>query len=149
MNLEEFINVYYKDAAPEVQQFFDEITSYCYMMNERDPGSFNMPTLSSGAGHLLEKKANWPEAMLVDWVELFEQAYAKIMDSEQLTADQKVVLEIRIDNESIWPRYWLLKYYGKSHYTDEEYAILREEVLRDAYRAGYVEAGIGGNRLPE
>lgn len=146
--MSEFIRAFYKDAAPYVQQFFDEVTSYCYMMNEANP-AFGLPTLSGSAGHLLEKKANWPEEMLTDWVQVFEQAYAAIAQNTDYTPTQRDVLEVRIDDEALWPQYWLLKFYGKTHYTTEEYAALRKQVLDDAYRAGYTEDQVGGSRLPE
>ena len=57
--------------------------------------------------------------------------------------------EVRLDDEALWPQYWLLKFYGKTHYTTEEYAALRKQVLDDCYRAGYTEDGVGGTRLPE
>lgn len=133
--IDEFIDVFYKDAAPKVKQFFEEITSYMHMKNEENP-AFGLPTLSSGAGHLLDNKNNWPEPMLVDWVELFEDAYELAKNSD-LSQEMKDILEVRIDDESLWPRYWLLKYYGKTHYTTEEYQIRCKEVLADAFRAGY------------
>lgn len=139
--IDEFIDVYYKDAAPKVKQFFEEITSYMYMKNEENK-AFNFPTLSGGAGHLLDNKKNWPEEMLVDWVEIFDEAYALAAAAQDMTQTQRDILEVRIDDESLWPRYWLVKYYGKTHYTTEEYAIKRKEVLDDALRAGYTDDAI-------
>ena len=138
--IDEFMEVYYKDAAPIVQQFFEEITSYMYMKNAQNP-SFNLPTLSSGAGHLLDSPDIWTEEMLADWVDLFDSAYEAV-EKADISETQRDVLEVRVDDESLWPRYWLIKYYGTKHFTSDVYAIKRQEVLNDAYRAGYVEGGI-------
>lgn len=135
----EFIDVYYKDAAPQLQQFFDEITSYLYMKVETTPG-FSFPCLTGSAPHLFVASL-YPDNMLMDWLELFDEAYAVIENSD-LDKAQKEVLEIRLDNESLWPRYWYIKHYGKTHLSSEEYVRQRDEVLNDAYRAGYVEAGV-------
>ncbi len=137
--IDEFIDVYYKDAAPQVKQFFNEITSYMYMRHNMDPG-FNLPTLSGSATHLWSS-SYWPDTMLKDWISTFDEAYA-IVEASDMEQAQKDILEIRIDNESLWPRYWFLSFYGKTHLTTEDYRAQRLEVLNDAYRAGYVEGGI-------
>lgn len=137
----EFIDVYYKDAAPQLQEFFDEITGYMYMQHAKDPSGFHLPTLSTGAGPLLDNASYWPDNMLKDWLELFDEAYA-VLEASDMEKAQKDILKTRIDNESLWPRYWYLRHYGKTHLSTEEYEKQREQVLNDAYRAGYVEAGV-------
>ena len=86
--------------------------------------------------------------MLTNWVKLFEQAQEAVANSD-LDKTTKELLEIRIDDESLWPRYWLVNLYGKASLTSQEYTKQRAEVLADALRAGYTEGGVAGNRFPE
>lgn len=145
--IDEFIEVFYKDAAPYVKQFFEEITGYMYYKKSINPG-FNLPCLTSTASHLFSAQT-WKEEMLTNWVKLFEQAQEAVANSD-VDKTTKELLEIRVDDESLWPRYWLVNLYGKVSLTASEYTKQRAEVLADALRAGYTEDGVGSAaRFPE
>ena len=139
--IDEFVEHYYKDAGPEVQQFFEEITSYMYMEHSKNP-NFDLPTTSGDASHLINDKSYWSEHMLSDWNDLFEDAYESIENSDTLTKDEKLVIKDRIEQQALWPRYWFFKYYGDLYFIGDSYDKELKEILDLAYKYGYTTDGV-------
>lgn len=135
--IKEFIEHYYKDAAPYVQAYFDGITTHMNMRKEyynSINGDFGMYCLVSQHTNLY-KTENWPELALRQWADLLEQGKQAINDGDY-TEKEKEVLLARVGEVALNPNYWLLKFYG-SNFTSEEYNRRKEEVLTEAYQVGY------------
>lgn len=136
--IEDFINHYYKEAAPYVQEFFDGIATHLNMMKdyyESKNQDFGFYVLGRSQHQNLYKKETWPEALLLKWQDVFSAGQKAIDDSDQ-SAYMKEVLTARLSNESIFPRYWALNFY-KNSYAPEVYTELKEQVLDEAYKLGY------------
>ena len=108
-----FFTNYYKDAAPYMKQYFDELTTYCAYLKETT-------NISGVCGSLGANDAKyWNKGSVLGWLDLIDKAYAVIEPLKNSDIDLYNKLYNRILCESISPRYILLQHYSNEVFTDE------------------------------
>ncbi|MBR2498738.1 MAG: DUF4838 domain-containing protein [Clostridia bacterium] len=113
-----FFDVYFGKAKAPMRQMYDELRTIM---------RFNVDVLGMSSGVLAEvaKEEYWPENLLNSWMELIDKAYELAGDDE--------VLKVRILRESIFVRYYQLKFYMSDSENIED---LRQQFIKDAMLAG-------------
>lgn len=125
---------YYKDAAPYMKQYFDELTTYCAYLKETT--DISGVTGSVGA----DDAKYWDKGVVLGWIELINKAYEAIepLKSSDIALYNK--LYTRIVTESLSPRYILLKHYPNDVFTDESFVAELNQFKADAKAAGWTQA---------
>ena len=113
-----FFNVYFGVARQPMRKMYDEL---------RTVMRYNSDVLGMSAGvvQYVTKEEFFPEQLLNHWMELIEEAY-------KLAGDDKA-LHDRILRESIFVRYYLIKFYQSDA---DNIAELKQQFISDAMKVG-------------
>ena len=117
-----FFEVYFGVAKEPMRKMYDEL---------RTVMRYNSDVLgmSSAVTQDATREEHWPEQLLNGWMQLIEEAYG-------LAGDNKALHE-RILRESIFVRYYLIKFYMSDADNIEE---LKQEFISDAMKVGIEKA---------
>lgn len=119
--IDEFIDVYYKDAAEEISEYFGLLRAH-YAILQVENGLYAYPTMSYR--DLYKTAEVWPREFLLQALSLFDSALEKL---EPLgTADPAMYekLSMRVRVERLTPIYFILELYS-AYYTEAD---LREMI---------------------
>ncbi len=113
-----FFNVYFGVAKEPMRKMYDEL---------RTVMRYNSDVLGmiSGVTQYVTREEHWPEQLLNRWMELIEEAYKLAGDDSEL--------HDRILRESIFVRFYLIKFYMSDADNVEE---LKQEFISDAMKVG-------------
>ena len=119
---DDFFNVYFGKAKEPMRKMYDEL---------RTVMRYNSDVLGMSAGVTADvsDKKYWPAQLLNHWLDLIEEAYT-------LAGDDKDLNE-RILRESIFVRYYQLKYYVSESKEAEE---MKKQFIKDAMAVGIARA---------
>lgn len=132
----DFIDNYYKAAAPYVQEYYDKISLHMsemkamYEAENKNFGAF----VQFEQNKYLRTARTWPQRVLEQYLELFEKAYDAIEAAGYETTEyEKLTYRLRI--EELSPRYLRLFLY-KTSFTTSEYDRLVAEFNEDSAALG-------------
>lgn len=134
----DFIENYYKAAAPYVQEYYDKISlhmSEMKAMYEAENKNFGA-YVQFEMNDYLRTARTWPQLVLQQYLELFDKAFEAVEQAGYSTeVYEKMIYRLRV--EELSPRYLLLLLYETS-FTESEYARLVEEFNEDSASLGSI-----------
>ena len=125
---------YYKDAAPYMKQYFDELTAYCAYLKETT--NLSGVTGSTGANDA----SYWKKGVVLGWIDILDKAFEAIEPLKDSDATLYNKLYVRILTESLSPRYILLQHYANDAFTDESFVEELTQFKADAKLTGFTRA---------
>lgn len=128
-----FVN-YYKEAAPYMKQYFDELTTYCAYLK----ATTNISGVTGSVG--VNDAKFWNKGAVLGWMELIDKAYEAIEPIKNSDVELYNKLYNRILCESLSPRYILLQFYANAVYTDEGFIEELNQWKADAKQLGFTSA---------
>lgn len=132
---EKFFTNYFKDAAPIMREYFEELTGWETYL-ESKPEVYG---LGGGVYQEIGSKAEyWPKQMLVNWVDKMEEAYKTIEKYKTTDSSLYTTLSKHILIETMFPRFALCNLHGGT-YAPEELRQMRLAFRKDAESIGMVE----------
>ena len=132
---EKFFTNYFKDAAPIMREYFEELTGWETYL-ESKPEVYG---LGGGVYQEIGSKAEyWPKQMLVNWVGKMEEAYKTIEKYKTTDSSLYTTLSKHILIETMFPRFALCNLHGGT-YAPEELRQMRLAFRKDAESIGMVE----------
>lgn len=134
----DFIENYYKAAAPYIQEYYNKISlhmSEMKAMYEAENKNFGA-YVQFEMNDYLRTARTWPQRVLEQYLELFDSAYEAVEQAGYDT-DLYEKMMYRLRAEELSPRYLLLLLY-KSSFTASEYDRLVQEFNEDSASLGSV-----------
>ncbi len=125
-----FFDVYFKDAAQPMRQFYDELQAHMGYLAATYPVQLN--------GYIREEISSlqyWPKETLQKWMTYIDEAYEAIEKYKDTDAELYEILHKHILQESIFVRYALLDLHFGSYYADE-LVTLRRQLKSDCEMLG-------------
>ncbi|MBR2988952.1 MAG: DUF4838 domain-containing protein [Clostridia bacterium] len=122
--LDRYFEVYFREAAPAMRRFFDELQATMRYLERK------YPALNGTIYVNLEDAKYWPYGKLMGWMDLIDQAYAAIAHYEATDAKTYKMLSDHIKLESIFPRFALIQLYLSNFSNDEQYE-MRKSFVED------------------
>lgn len=120
---DEFFEAYFDEAAEPMYQFFNELIMWSRNIEN------NNAIINGTIYEEIENAAYWPKKLLDHWMDLIDEAYAKIEGLRFLDSDKYDRLSQHIKIESIFPRFALLTMYASS------YSAKNLDTLRRGFKA--------------
>lgn len=129
--LDDFFAAYYKDAAPALRKYFDELRnrfaeneSLMSIENNEFKQNFNVTNIKF-----------WPKPVLEKWLDYIDEAYEAIEPLRTTDPDLYKQLSDRVCRESITVRYLYIELYG-SRYAQEDLFAMRSGFKNDCTMLG-------------
>lgn len=132
--IDEFMDAYYKDAAPVMKELFDMYTNH--MMKLVSQGYWVMSN-----GTEIMNANNWDYLLLERMLDKIDEALAVIEPLASSDPQQYSTLKNRIYKESLWIQRCELSYYP-NNFADETAAY--NAFVNDCYRYGITQPSEGG-----
>lgn len=133
----EFMEHYYKEAAPYVLEYFDlfnlnfKMAKEAYAAENKHLGQYVQLSMNK---YLFDERV-FPELLLERVISLLETGVAAIENSGSYEGKELVDMLVRVRTELIFPRYYLLKIYG-SDMPDDVYREKAEKFNEDVTDLG-------------
>ena len=130
-HIDKFFKYYYGAAGDEMRRLFDELQAHMVYLET----AFSGEVTGSSYDSQVSKSTHWPKRMLDGWMELIEEAYAKVdkYDSGDLTKHE--AYRAHICAESLLPRWSLLRNY-EGYYSNQQLAEMRRSFREDCINLG-------------
>lgn len=135
--LDEFFAHYFRDAAPSMRRYFDEMRLWYVHLYEDE-------NVSGQCGYTINEAQFWPQNLLLGWQECIDEAYAAIAKYETSDPELYAKLYDRISLEEISVRYLLIEHYS-GLYGTMELDSMKEEFYSEWYRLGLTTDSESGN----
>lgn len=125
--IDKFFKYYFREAAPIMRRYFDEV-QINLAINE---------SFTGGRVHAYALSDNrvWPEGMLVNWLNSFDEAQKAIEKYKDSDKELYDALSTHIVIESLFPRYVLCTKYDKS-FSESRLKEMRKSFIYDFERLG-------------
>lgn len=120
--LDHFFENYFREAAPAMRRFFDELQARMRFLERK------YPTLNGTIYPSMENVNYWPYGLLMGWMDLIDEAYAAIAHYEATDPATYRMLYDHINLESIFPRFALIRLYESNFSVDEQYEMKKSFV---------------------
>ena len=135
--IENFMTHYYKEAAPYIQEYFDmlNINFKLYQNQMALENKYVTQHCQLNMNKYLLDKGLWTELMLDKALELFDKALKAIEESDAYSGSQRDIMLLRVEQERLFPRRYMLELY-ESSYSSGEYAKLVDEFNADVANFG-------------
>ena len=127
---DEFMQHYFKEAAPYMQEYLDLVNAN-YKLMEETRGY--LAYAGSDESSRMARAEFYPKRYLSRIMEIFDKAYAAIGQIED--EDERNIVRERVETESLSPRFMLLDLYSY-YYNDSQLRTMIEEFRDDSARLG-------------
>lgn len=141
--VDRFFTYYYADAAQPMRKFFDQLVQWMGYLETMYPESIDGTIYNE-----IEKSEYWRKKTLDTWMALIDEGYAAIEHYKESDPEYYQTLKMRIVNESLFPRYALIRLHSGSYNADTLYA-MRRSFMEDANAVGLLRHAEGSNALLE
>ncbi len=131
-----FFNNYYKEAAPEMLQYFNEMQMHFQMLEEEYH-------VNGAIYEDVYKTKYWSMGLLKNWLELLNKALEKfepIKESDPVLYEQ---MSERIGLETLTARYLLIDLYGLKAFASKVLEVEKKSFIDDCNRWQVTSPGIG------
>lgn len=120
--VDKFFKYYFREAAPIMRKYFNEV-QINLTINE---------SITGGSVHFYGLSDNrvWPEALITNWLNSFDDAQKEILKYKETNGELYEALSTHILIESLFPRYVLCTKYSKS-FGASQLKEMRKSFLRD------------------
>lgn len=117
--LDDFFENYYCEASEPMRQFFDELNVWMRELQILYPDDIKGYCYEN-----INKEIYWPKRMLDGWLELIDEAYARIEKYKTSDSEKYETLRTHILAESIFPRFALLSFYQGNYDSETLYEMM-------------------------
>lgn len=125
--IDKFFKYYFREAAPVMRNYFNEV-QINLALNEGITGG-------KVHSYALSDDRVWPEALVTNWLNSFDDAYKAIEKYADLDPELYTALSTHILIESLFPRYVLCTKYSSS-FSDGQLKAMRKSFLTDFQNLG-------------
>lgn len=133
--IDEFMNAYYKDAAPKMKELFEMYVNH--LMKLVESGASVMSN-----GNYIMNANNWDYLLLERMLDKLDEALEAVKPLESTDSALYETLVSRIEKEGLWIRFCELTYHS-GNFADINAA--RNEFVNDCYSYGITMASEGSN----
>lgn len=124
--VDRFFENYYRDAAPAMREYYEKMTSYLRLLEEKYPSVFTGNIYDS----FVSQPTYWSISLMNDWLSLCDKAYAAIEKYKSTDAELYETLRKHITIETIFPRFVICEFYG-GYYSNAEITAMRQVFYDD------------------
>ena len=121
-----FFENYFGDAAAPMREYYEKMTSYLRLLEEKYPSIFTGNIYDS----FVSDSAYWSLGMMNDWLALCDKAYSSIEKYKNTDPERYQTLKKHITVETIFPRFVICEFYG-GYYSNEEIQSMRRSFYDD------------------
>ena len=130
--IEKFFKGYFKAAGDVMLAYFKDLQLYLTELEVKYPDIFD-GNCSQAA---VEDELYWEEGTMQKYLEYIDRAYAVIAETYAEDSALSAALNVRVNLESIFPRYILCQYYANN------YGEAKKAEMRESFKADCTSLGI-------
>lgn len=124
--LNKFFDNYFREAAKPMRDYFDKLTLYLRILEEKYPSVFTGNIYDS----LINSDKYWPVSMMEEWLGLCDEAFSAIEKYKTTDSELYEVLRKHILTETIFPRFIICEFFG-GYYSNSDILSKRQSLCDD------------------